>query len=332
MPGGGTPSLHREGLKCAIIAAVTMMRKGGWRLSVYVWLGLWGQLVWGTYPPAAKRALMEVPKFSLLWLATVAATLAGLGVMLREDRRSWQEVRRFLLSERVMWALAGVVALRSVTNLLAIDLTRATWVQLIYLLTPFVAAILGSLFFGEPAPPLTYPALVLSGVGAALTLVADWTHVWAGFSGRDFLGLGVALVSMLALALYFQLVRRSSRREAGRGLIMAQQGAAMALVYMLLSVGAGEDWTAWTRLSPAGWATVAWVVGGVFMLGNLFQVTALGGVNAALVTSLMPLRLVSAIALGWWLLGERLTAPSQWLGASLVLVTVSGYLWFQRQG
>lgn len=307
-------------------------KKTALHLSVYVWLGLLGQLVWGSYPPTAKRALMEVPKFSLLLLATSAATLAGVGVMLREDQRTWREVLKFLWRERVLWALAAVVALRSVTNLFAIDLTRATWVQLIYLLTPFVVAILGSVLFAEPTPPFTYPALVLSTVGAALTLVADWSHVGAGFTGRDFLGLGVALVSMLALAMYFQLVRRSSRREAGRGLIMVQQGMAMALVYALLTVGTGEDWTAWAHLSPAGWATVAWVVGGVFVGGNLLQVTALGGANAALVTSLMPLRLVSAIALGWWLLGERLTTPLQWLGATLVLVTVSGYLWRQRRG
>ncbi len=307
-------------------------KKTALHLSVYVWLGLLGQLVWGSYPPAAKRALMEVPKFSLLLLATSAATLAGVGVMLREDQRTWREVLQFLWRERVLWALAAVVALRSVTNLFAIDLTRATWVQLIYLLTPFVVAILGSVLFAEPTPPFTYPALVLSTVGAALTLVADWSHVGAGFTGQDFLGLGVALVSMLALAMYFQLVRRSSRREAGRGLIMVQQGMAMALVYALLTVGTGEDWTAWAHLSPAGWATVAWVIGGVFVGGNLLQVTALGGANAALVTSLMPLRLVSAIALGWWLLGERLTTPLQWLGATLVLVTVSGYLWRQGRG
>jgi drug/metabolite transporter (DMT)-like permease len=204
-------------------------------------------------------------------------------------------------------------------------------VQLIYLLTPFMVAILGALFFGEPTPPFTYPALMLSSIGAALTLVADWSHVWAGFSGRDFLGLGVALVSMLALALYFQLVRRSSRREAGRGLIMVQQGLAMVVTYAFLTTVSGEDWTAWTRLSPAGWATVAWVLVVVFAFGNLLQVTALGGANAALVTSLMPLRLVSAIAVGWWLLGERLTTLLQWVGAFVVLATVSAYLWVQQR-
>ncbi len=301
-------------------------------LTRYLWLGLLGQLVWGSYPPTAKRALMEVPKFSLLLLATTASTGVGVWLMWREERRSFGEVVRFLFRERVLWALAFFVVLRSVTNLLAIDLTHATWVQLMYLMTPFAVAILGTLFFGEPTPPYTYQALALSTLGAALTLIEDWRDIWAGFTPQDVLGLAVAGLSMLALATYFQLVRRSSRREAGRGLIMVQQGLAMSLTYLLLGLLSGESWAPWLHLTRTGWVSVLWVLGGVFMLGNLLQVTALSGANAALITSLMPLRLISAIALGWLLLDERLRTALQWLGAALVLVTVSGYLWLQARG
>lgn len=301
------------------------------RLSVFIWLGLAAQLMWGSYPPAAKRALQEVPKFSLLLLATGASALVGLWLMWREEARSPSEILRFFLSEKALWALSLVVALRSVTNISAIDLTRATWVQLVYLMTPFAVAILGTLFFGEPTPPYTYQALVLSSVGAALTLVRDWSDIGAGFAPRDFLGLGVATLSMLSLALYFQLVRRSSRRDAGRGLIITQQGLAMMFTYAVLSMTTGESWAAWTHLSINGWVVVLWLILGVFMMGNFLQVTALSGANAALITSLMPLRLVSAVALGWLLLGERLSTPLQWLGAALVLFTVSAYLWMQQK-
>ncbi len=301
-------------------------------ISWYVGLGLLGQLIWGSYPPMAKRALMEVPKFSLLLFATAATTLVGLGVMWREEQRSAREVVAFLWHEKALWALAFFVVLRSVTNISAISLTRATWVQLVYLMTPFMVALLGVGFFGEPAPRYTYEALALSTLGAVLTLVTDWSDVLAGFSTRDFVGLGVAGLSMLSLAVYFQVVRRSSRQNAGRGLIMFQQGLAMTVTYAVISVFAGEDWGAWLHVSWEGWLVIAWVVGGIFALGNFVQITALSGANAALITSMMPLRLVSAIALGWWLLGERLTTPLQWLGAFLVLATVSGYLWLQRQG
>ena len=311
-----------------------MKRKGfllPWlsRLSLYVWLGLAGQLLWGSYPPVAKRAFLEVPKFSLLFFSTLVSSSVALAVMRREGRRSVRQVLDFLRREKALWGLAFFAGLRSVTNVLAIDLTRATWVQLVYLLPPFMVAILGARVFGEPTPPFTYPALVLSTVGAALTLVADWSDVGAGFTPRDFLGLGVAVLSMLALAAYFQMVRHSSKRAAGRGLIMFQQGVMLTFVYLALTLVTGEDWRAWGRLSPGGWAAALWVVVGVFVLANLIQITALGGANAALITSLMPLRLIAALVLGRLLLGERLTTPWQWLGAALVLGTVSGYLWLQ---
>ena len=305
--------------------------KWPFRLSLYVGLGVAAQLIWGSYPPAAKRALQEVPKFSLLFLGTGASALAGLWLMWREETRAPREIWRFLTGEKAMWALAVVVALRSLSNIFAIDFTRATWVQLVYLMTPFAVAILGALFFGEPTPPYTYQALVLSSVGAALTLVRDWSDVRAGFTSRDFIGLGLAVLSMLLLSLYFQLVRRNSRRDAGRGMIIAQQGLAMMTTYAILSTATGESWSAWLHLSAAGWGVVLWLVFGIFTLGNVLQVTALGGANAALITSLMPLRLVSAVALGWLLLGERLSTPLQWLGAVLVLLTVSAYLWMQSR-
>ncbi|HHB90947.1 MAG TPA: DMT family transporter [Anaerolineae bacterium] len=298
-------------------------------IHFYIGLGLMGQLVWGSYPVAAKRAIAEVPKFSLLLVATLAAMGIGVWMMYRDGARSWRQVVRFLGHEKALWGLAIFVVLRSVTNILAIDFTRATWVQLIYLLTPFLVAILGSWFFGEQTPRYTYRALMLSTLGAALVLVADWRDVLGGFSTRDLLGLGLALGSMLALAFYYQMIRRSSRNRASNGMILFQQSMAMVGTYLVLTVVTGEDWGRWLALSANGWGYVLWVVIGVFILGNLWQIAAISGASPALITSLMPLRLLSAISLGWLILGERLTTVWQWLGAGLVLVTVSGYLWLQ---
>jgi drug/metabolite transporter (DMT)-like permease len=300
-------------------------------IAFYVWLGVLGQFIWGSYPVAAKRALAEVPKFSLVFVATVAAATMGWWIVRRQDARSGRAILRFLLGERAMWGLALFVVLRSVTNILAIDLTRATWVQLIYLLTPFMVAILGTLFFGERTPRYTYRALLLSSFGAVLVLVTDWGDVMAGFRPQDLLGLAVAGLSMLALATYFQMIRRSARRHITSPMILFQQSVAQALVLFMLTLVTGEDWSAWGDVSASGWLFVLWVIVGVFILGNLLQITAIGRASPALITSLMPLRLVSAIVLGWLILGEELTTVWQWLGAGLVLVTVSGYLWLQSR-
>ena len=300
------------------------------RLSFAVWLGLLGQLLWGTYPVVGKRAILEVPKFSLLLFATMGSASVGWWLARREEGFSAAQMLQWFRQEKTLWALALFVVLRSVSNLLAFDLTKATWVQLVYLLTPFTVAIFGALLFKEPTPPYTYQALVVSSVGAALVIVKDWRHVWSSFAADDLVGLGLALLSMLSLAVYFLLVRRSSKRATGRGMILLPQGLVLVLTYLGLTLATGEHWQAWAHLSTTGWLAACWVVMGVFMLANVLQITALSGANPALITSLMPLRLVSAIGLGWLLLGERLTTPAQWLGAALVLSTVSGYLWLQR--
>ena len=297
----------------------------------YIWLGIAGHFIWGAYPVFAKRAVQEVPKFSLLVFAWLMVIGGGLLVAHRRDGLSWREMVRTLTHTHTLWALALFVVLRSVTNIIAIDLTRAVWVQLINLMAPFVVALLGAWMFDQPTPRFTYGALVLGTVGSALVLVEDWTQLSANFTGRDLLGLATSVVSMLALAMYFQLVRRSHLHHASRGMIMAQQGLAALPVFVALSWLTGEDWSAWQTVSFSGWLAVLAVIFVVQVAGNLIQITALSGVSPALVTNMMALRLISALALGWVILGERLQTPWQWLGFVVVILTVSLYLQLQRE-
>jgi len=294
-------------------------------------MGVMGHLIFGAYPVFAKRAIAEVPKFSLLFLSTSATLLASLWVIRRKDSRPWTEILSLIFHSKALLVLVFFVIARSISNILAIDMTRATWVQLIYLLTPFMVAILGAMFFGEPTPRYTYRALMLSTFGAMLVLIVDWSDVFAGFSPKDVAGLALAAFSMTMLATYFQMIRRSRRREASSGMILFQQSLALALTYLILTVGAGEDWSRWGTASPSGLFYALGFIFGIQVLGNIMQISAVGGANPALITSVMPLRLLVTITLGWFLLNERLTTPWQWAGAIIVLMTVSGYLWLQSR-
>ena len=233
---------------------------------------------------------------------------------------------------RSRWRRLCRVAIRAVTNLLSIALTKAVWVQLINILAPFPVALLGVWVFGQSTPRYTYRALLLSTLGAVLMLVQDWSHIGAGITQTDVWGLALALVSMLAFAFYYQLIRRSHVHDVTSGLIMFQQGLSMATAFLILTVVTGEDWIAWTSVSTGGWLAVLAVIFVVQVGGNLAQIIAVGGVTPALITSFMALRLVSALVLGWLILGERLVSPTQWLGAALVVGTVTGYLWLQKSG
>ena len=106
----------------------------------------------------------------------------------------------------------------------------------------------------------------------------------------------------------------------------------MSTTFLILSLLSGEDWRQWQTVSTGGWLAVIGVVWLVQVGGNLVQITALGGTNPALVTSMMALRLVSALALAWLILGEMLVSPTQWLGVIIVIGAVTTYLWLQRNG
>ena len=98
------------------------------------------------------------------------------------------------------------------------------------------------------------------------------------------------------------------------------------VLVLALSLLIGEDRTQWRTVSAGGWLAVMAVIWLVQVGGNVVQISALGGTNPALITSMMALRLVSALALAWLILGERLASPTQWLGVVLVIGAVTGYL------
>lgn len=294
-------------------------------------MGVLSHVFWGSYPALAKRAVEEVPKFSLLLLASLATLLVGLILVHFRERLRTRQVWGVMRSEPVLWALAVVVAARAVTNILSIALTRAVWVAMIGLLTPFIVAMIGAWLYGEAAPRYTYRAMLLSTAGAILVIVPDWSQVSAGFTPRDVLGLIVAGTSSLLLAFYMQLVRRSHLRQVTHGLILTQQALAMSLAFAVLTVATGEDWGQWSTASPAALLAALGVIWLAQVGGNVLQIFAIGGAGASLITSLMGLRLVSALVVAGLLLGEQLVAPGQWLGAAIVVGTVTGYLWLQRR-
>ena len=300
-------------------------------ITTFIWLGVLAQMIWGAYPVTAKRAMMEVPKFSLLFFATFATMLAGLVLIHYTEERPWRQVFSLMFRTKALWGLAFFVIARSVSNLLAVSMTRATWVQLIYLMTPFMVAILGSLFFGTRTPRYTYRALLISTLGAAMVLIEDWSDILAGFTPKDGWGLLIATFSMTSLATYFLMIRRNRQGNIGRGMILFQQSLVMTSTYLVLTLVTGEDWGRWATASPQGWLAAIAIITIIQIGGNTSQITAIGGASPALITSLMPLRLISALILGWLILGEQLHTVWQWSGALIVLVTVSVYLWLQSR-
>ncbi len=288
------------------------------------WL-VWALLAhtgWGAYPVLARylQTVAHLPSMSLL---AVSMTVAALFTALT-TRPRW----RHLLRQRLLWALLAVVALRAVTNLLAARFTYALYVQLITLATPWTVALLSLAFFREPAPRYTGRTALIGTVGALLILSARVQSPTAlrGWSAQDGLGLALAGVSMVSLALYMLLVRRSQGAWRGQEVFLVQSLGVLTVGW-LTTWALGEDWRPWLHLRPVDWLVFGTFAGLVLYGANRLQIAALQHIGARAVSSLLPWRLVVVLIVGVALLGETLTTWRQAVGVGLVLFALIWYLW-----
>jgi drug/metabolite transporter (DMT)-like permease len=270
------------------------------------------------------QTVSHLPSMSLLTLGyLLVLPVVAVTLLPRIDRR--------VLGLRVLWLFAVTTVLRAVTNMLAARFTLAIYVQLITLMTPFVVALLSRTLLREPIPPYTGRAITLSSVGALLMMSGKVGRagMQLALTPTDWIGIALAFVSTFFLATYMIIVRRTVLDDVPSQAVLFVQVVTLLATSALLSFLLGEDWSRWRAIGPTDW-----LIFGVYSLGILLgastsQINALRHLGAPLVSSLLAWRLVSALSVAALLLGERLTSPRQALGALIVLVTVTWYLWRQ---
>lgn len=291
-------------------------------------LALLSHALWGSYPVMSKRLLVALPPFVLLGLGYTLIVLFMAG---RLRALPW----RAQLRSVGWWAIMLLVAGRMVTNILSIEATSPIYVQLVNLLTPFAVALIGRAFFGEKMPRYTLTALLLSTLGSYFVIArgplldVQATH----WSSGDTLGVGLALLSTVCLALYMLLTRFvQTRQNTAPDTLFAQQSLVLAVVALLWSGARGESWQQLGQLTPG-----VWLLFGVFVVlnlagSNLVQIRGLGRLSTTIFTSLIGVRLIVALLLGALLLGEQLTSLWELAGALLVIGTVTCYVALQSGG
>ncbi len=291
----------------------------GWMMAA-----LMSHTGWGIYPVLARylQVVSRLPSMSILVVGSVPLLL----VMALAGRRHWQ--RRYL-SSRVLWWLALVVLLRSITNLLAARYTLSVYVQLITQMTPFVVAVLGALLFRERVPPYTGRAVVLSLAGALLLVSGRIGEAGAfSFTRSDWIGVAFASSSTIFLALYMLLVRHTVHFGIPGEVVFMAQLVVVATTSSVLSAAFGEDWSRWTALAFQDWAVFFTFVFGVILGANVLQIGSLRRLGAPLVSSMLAWRWISALVAAALLLGERLTSVWQFAGAAIIFVVIT---WYVRQ-
>lgn len=283
---------------------------------------------WGAYPVLARylQTVSGLPSMALLALGNLIALTVLAPFVLRH-------LTRRHLASRALWGFTLVVVVRAITNVLSARFTMAIYVQLITLLTPMVVALLSALLFREKLPPYTWPAIGLSLFGSLLMMSGDLGGQGLGLAltGSDYLGIGLATISMLSLSLYMILVPRTVKEAVPGEAVLFIQLIALTASTGALSLLLGEDWGRYLTLGPTDWAVYGAFVLFVLLGANLGQIAALRHLGAPLVSSTMAWRLVATLAMAALLLGERLTTLWQALGALLVLGTITAYLQRQRK-
>lgn len=295
-----------------------------------MWVGaaLLAQTGWGIYPVLGRymQTVSGLPGLSILVVGGLPMALVMFVYVLP---RYGGRIAR----SRILWLLALVVVVRSVTNILAMRYTLAVYVQLITLMTPFLVVVLSLLLLHEKAPPYTGRAVSFSFIGAFLMMVSDinGSGIHFDLSTSDWIGIALAFASSVALAGYMVVVRRTARTDLPGPVVWIFQMTMIAAFSLLLSYLMNEDWSQWTRIGTSDWLVVIAYILLVAIGANGLQIAALRHLGAPFVSSLMAWRLVSALIFASLLLGERLTSPVQFVGALIVLVTITWYLWKQQR-
>lgn len=284
-------------------------------------LALGAQMGWGAYPVLLRylQTVSGIPSLSLLAMGNLVVLAVTAVVIL--PRVKWHIFR-----QPIVWLFGSMVVLRGLTNLLATRFTLAIYAQLIYLMTPFIVALLSRVVLREQLPRHTIKAMSIALGGALLIMSGNMGQAVVVDGRQDWLGIGLAIASSTFLALYMIVTRRTANHALpGEGLLLIHLLSLFGFS-LLVSLLIGENWGQWRALGPTDWLIFGLFSLGVLLGANLGQIRSIQHLGAPLVSSMMAIRLVSALAFAGLLLGERLTNVWQGVGTAVVIITITWYL------
>lgn len=272
------------------------------------------------------QTVSNLPTFSILLGGNLIVLIVLSRYLLRKTDFS-------IFRSKIIWVFALIVVIRAVTNIVSTRYTLSIYVQLVTQATPFFVILFSTALFREKLPRFTVPAVVLATVGAVMMIGPNFGSVPDDPTRRDTLGVLLALGSVAALAMYMVLVRRTASDNANvtsESLLLIQL-IAICLVSTAMTLLTREDWSRYLHIGWMDWAVFLIFTFLVFLGANLWQIQAIQHIGAPFHSSMLASRLISALIFGWLLLGEQLQSAWQVLGAVVVLVTISWFLWQQHR-
>jgi len=288
--------------------------RGGLLLSIISHISL------GLYVVFSKDLFRQLPPFALLACTFSAVLVIGFCLF-------HKEINRKAFTRAGAWLVVIVALFRSITKMLAVQYTLASYVQLLDTGAPFVSALVSWAFFRERLPRATVPALIATTIGAFLVIGIDYGNLRISNGQTDLIGLALAMGSSILMGILVIVTGYVTQSRSNPANVYFQQTLGLAVTYFTLSVMAGESWQPFRdmTLSLLGYLILFLLIA---FLGGWLTVFSLSRINSTQFSVLLSLRLAAAVVGGWAILGEKLSNPMQVIGLAIVVLSIT---WFLRQ-
>jgi probable blue pigment (indigoidine) exporter len=267
---------------------------------------------WGFGTVVSKRAIEEIPPLTLLPIQ-LGASLVLLAVLMRWRGLPFRDPSASPILGRLGVLNPGLAYALSLLGLVHITASLSV---MLWAIEPLLILFLAGWFLRER---ITVSLIVLSLIAVAGMLLV----IYEPGGGGSPVGVVLTLAGVACCAVYTVVTRRwLVTSDSTAQVVIAQQAYALAFAFVLV----GAVWLVGGAVQPAnvtplGWASA--IVSGFLYYGLAYWLYLSGlrhapASYAALSFYLIPL---FGVAGGFLLLGERLE-PSQWIGATIVLVTL----------
>lgn len=272
-------------------------------------------VVWGFNWPVMKVGVTGYPGLTfralsiLLGLPVLAAGLLLLKVPFRVPRRHWPELLWLTSTNMVVWHIAIIFAVQSLSSGRAAILGYTM---------PIFSAVIGALFFSAVLSRRAWAGVAAAALGVALLL---W-HEFTGLAGHP-AGVALALLAAAVWALGTQLLRRSRIDVPTLTLSFWMTAITGVSLSLLSAVFERDQWH--TPSTPVVWAIAynAVLIFGYAHAAWFYLARGLPPVASTLSVMFIPVLGVFSGAL--WL-GEILHWQD-WAAVVLMMVAIASVLW-----
>ncbi|MEM6530840.1 MAG: EamA family transporter, partial [Chloroflexota bacterium] len=218
-----------------------------------IFISLLAHASWGMYPVLARylQTVSDLPTLSIL----AAGNIIPLVIL---SRYLFGHLDLSVFRQRIIWIFAAIVVFRAITNIASARFTLSIYVQLITQATPFVVILISTVIFREQLPRFTIPAVTVALVGSVMMIGPNFGNIPDDPTRRDWLGITLAMMSVISLGTYMVLVKRSMHSDVSSETLLMVQLIAIIVVGGIASFALGEDWGSYLRMGWMDW--------GVFLL------------------------------------------------------------------